>query len=1363
MEKSLLNFEKLSYDNYATWSYRMAIHLQVEECWEQIVNPPNLVQIPEDADAAAVAAATLTNEANKKKDLKAIRFITLGIESSQIIHVKGKSTSKEVWDALKLYHQRPSLSTITQLRKKLGRADLAPGASMEKHIQYMFDLFDKLANLGNALTDSDAVGFLLASLNSDYDNLITALEAWDPERLTLGEVKMKLIAEWEKKKNVKKNIKDRLGPVVQPRVSQEGASSSDSSFTCGYCKEEGHIKRNCAKLKAKENKETANMTRCHDWYLNEFSLACSENKDSDIWIIDSGATAHIAKDASLFPVNLEKPKVKLVVANGEEIGCEGISDIQLSVSLPFTQGLKKGALQHVNLSKAMHIPKIHNNLVSVSCLVKRGFEVIFRNKGCFLRTEDGHEIHAGDLVNGLYVLKTRKTSEQASLCIHQWHRRLAHRNLNDVRAMKQRLKFNECNCSDVCESCIRGKMIRKSFPKTASPMNQPLDCVVSDICGPMQTLSLGKSRYFITFMDIYSGYCEVYFMKRKDEAFGKIKKYVEKMKNQLGKKPKIFRTDQGSEYKSAKVQDYLEKEGIQYQCTAGYSPEQNGVAERKNRTLMEAARSMLIDAKFPNSLWAEAVGTANHIQNHLIGKRGNDTPYESMFNKPSKLQDFHEFGCDVYVKIPDEKRQKLDPKATKMKFVGYHQEAKAYKLVDKKYSIFVSREVKFLDSSENWNNNRNEQERELVWFPFTDSTEDSENLSHSDSSDNSDHSDNLENSENLSHSNSSDDLNHSENSNNSENNDDSNKQEQDTATDEEIPEHDSQEENNETEDSHYSDAEDELEENPEEESIVRHSSRINFGQPPKRFDDYVTYSAQEKFREPKSYEEALKSPQANQWTLAMQEELENIEKNNTWEEIQLPKNRKAIDSKWVYKVKYDENGIVSKFKARLVARGFTQKFGVDYDEIFAPVVRSQTFRMLLSIAGTRDYTVKHYDIETAFLNGELTEEIYLKSPPGFKTCSGKVLKLKKSLYGLKQAAKVWNEALHDVLIKAQFTQSEADRCLYKAREDEKVCYLIVHVDDMILASNDDEFSEKCMNPVREKFKVKNLGEAKHFLGIDINKSSEGDFKISQGRYIDKIVEETNLQDAKTSKFPLNPGYYKIDSEALPTNDRFRKIIGQLLYLSVHSRPDISASVSILSQRVQNPRKTDLEEAKRVVRYLKGTRNLQLLLSNKSESPELVGYSDADWAEDTENRKSNSGSIVKINGGTIDWKCRKQTLVALSSTEAEYIAASETCKEILWLQQLQRSFDIVNKESTTVFVDNQSCIKIIQNEKSSNRSKHIDTKFHFIRDLATKKQIKFRYVPTEENIADMLTKPLNSVKLKNLRTATGLLESNQLTS
>lgn len=554
--KSVINFEKLNFDNYATWSYRMKIHLMAEECWDQIETPPAI-----DEDAAV-------NTCNKLKDLKAQKFISSAVETSQIIHIKDKKTSKEVWDALKLYHQRPTLSTITQIRKKLFKAELNPGGSMETHLQIIFECLDKLTDLGVPLDEQTSVGIILASLNSDYDSLITALEAWDSERLTLSAVKMKLLAEWQKKKEVKPSIKERLGPIVK-----QAGSSSSSDFICGYCKLEGHIKRNCPKLKAKENKESANMVLHDDWYSSVL-LACNQEFDTDNkWVIDSGATAHMSNNRSIFPERLESTLTSIKVANGKEIKCNGIADIKMNVEMPYVNSEK--IMNNIKLNEVMFVPEISENLVSVRRLVEKGFEVFFKQDGCFLKTKDDAEIHIGHLEKGLYVLKTAQQSKTALSCIHQWHKRLAHRNLKDIRAMKDKLKFKDCKCSDICEPCIQAKMSRKSFPKVATPLKEPLDCVASDIWGPCQTLSLGKARYFITFIDILSGYCEVYFMKKKDEAYGKLVKFVEKMKTQIGRKPKILRTDRAKEYMSARVQEYLEHEGIIYQCTAGYSPEQN--------------------------------------------------------------------------------------------------------------------------------------------------------------------------------------------------------------------------------------------------------------------------------------------------------------------------------------------------------------------------------------------------------------------------------------------------------------------------------------------------------------------------------------------------------------------------------------------------------------------------------------------------------------------------------------------------------------------------------------------------------------------------------------------------------------------
>jgi hypothetical protein len=280
----------------------------------------------------------------------------------------------------------------------------------------------------------------------------------------------------------------------------------------------------------------------------------------------------------------------------------------------------------------------------------------------------------------------------------------------------------------------------------------------------------------------------------------------------------------------------------------------------------------------------------------------------------------------------------------------------------------------------------------------------------------------------------------------------------------------------------------------------------------------------------------------------------------------------------------------------------------------------------------------------------------------------------------------------------------------------------------------------------------------HYLGIDISKNENGYFMMSQSAYIDKVVESAGLCDAKTSKFPIDPGYYKIEnSKPLESNDEYRRLIGMLLYLSTHSRPDITASVSILSQKVSNPSDVDMTEVKRIIKYLKGTKDLKLVLCNDLSDQNLIAYSDANWAEDKVTRKSNSGYMCCINGGPISWCCRRQNLVALSSTEAEYIALSETCKEVLWIKSLIKFFDIITTEPICVFTDSQSCMKMINNDKFSNRTKHIETKYHFSKSLILSKQIVLKYVETENNVADLFTKPLVHAKIKHLRELANLHE------
>lgn len=962
----------------------------------------------------------------------------------------------------------------------------------------------------------------------------------------------------------------------------------------------------------------------------------------------------------------------------------------------------------VTIHDALYVPDLDENLISVRKLNEKGLDVLFSCNKCFL-IEGEDKILIGEYTNTLFRLFTQSQDrvktvvEEKYRCVHEWHRVLAHRNVADIQKMgKFGLPVKKCSCNFECEACIKGKLSRKPFKKSKNPVKEVLEVIASDLCGPLHVESLGRARYFITFTDLYSGYCEVFPIRAKEDTPTITKRFIEKLMNLTGKRPKIFRSDRGTEFLNKDLQDYLSDKGIKFQCTTGYASQQNGAAERQNRTLMEAARTVLADSELPKTFWGEAVKYAAFMNNRIVNKKHGKTPLELMFDMKPNFNDLYMFGHPVYVLTPNQKRRKLDVKAEKGIYVGHDELSKGYRIADpNSYKISVSRDVEFL-------------KRDFI--PDTARTVDLTDVSVIKN----ESEDELED-----ESGSDDESDESSNSNN--------ESEQDEEEDE------------------FFDASDSSSSSSDDQNQpLRRSTRSNFGQRPKYLNNYHVYVAkQNEAFEPRTFKEALNCHERDCWISAMQEELQSIENNDTWELVDLPKGRSTIGSKWVYKLKVDELGGNHTYKARLVAQGFSQKFGVDYDEVFAPVARTETFRILLTVAGKNGFGLKQYDFKTAFLNGELKEEIFMRPPQGVPS-DGKVLKLKKSLYGLKQAAKVWHDSLHGVLVEHGCVQSQHDKCLYVATKSDSKVFLIVHVDDLLVAFNDESLLNSIISAVGKVYQLKDLGTARHYLGIDIQRSQSGAFNISQSRYIDKVVEEARLTDAKESKYPLDPGYHKLDGgDLLPSNEEYRKLIGMLLYLSINTRPDIAASVAILSQKTSKPTTTDLNEVKRVIRYIKGTKSMKLCLKGTSDCI-LSAYSDADWAEDRVDRKSNSGYIVNFMGSVVAWSCRKQSVIALSSCEAEYVALSEVAKELSWLRNLVSDFGFDVPCPIIVGTDSQSSIALSKEGKSSNRTKHMDVRFHYIKDLCSKGVIKLVYVSTQDNIADMFTKPLSSVRLGYLR-------------
>lgn len=497
---------------------------------------------------------------------------------------------------------------------------------------------------------------------------------------------------------------------------------------------------------------------------------------------------------------------------------------------------------------------------------------------------------------------------------------------------------------------------------------------------------------------------------------------------------------------------------------------------------------------------------ANFVQNRLPAKNIDKTPFEYWYGTKPSVAQFKRFGAKCYVFTPDERRRKFDAKAIAAVMVGYDLASKAYRC----YVPSTNKVVVSRDVKFITKDSEHSQQESTIPSAVENTVMGESNEDKADDED--------------------DDISFA----------DAMEtvciEERDDASD--VP------------------------------TSIRHSERCKKGVPPKRLiEEMHAYVAATKLIEPKTYNEAILSNQKEDPSV------ESLNENCTWQLVKLPENRRAIGCRWVYKVKTDAAGEIQQFKARLVAQGFSQKFGADYDQIFAPVARQATFRILLAVATKQAMTIIHLDAKTAFLNGILNETIYMKQPPGFIVDEKEdlVCLLKRSLYGLKQSARVLNQAIHRVLIEAKCVQSQNDPCLYKLNVKSKFCYILIYVDDLLVASKHQELLVECEQILASQFKIKNLGEARHYLGMQIDKDSLGNFTINQSAYIMSVIEEFGLTNAKTSNVPIEVSYGKGNSsDVLANNERYRQLIGCLLYISVNTRPDISASVSILAQKVSQP-------------------------------------------------------------------------------------------------------------------------------------------------------------------------------------------------
>jgi len=1337
MESSKI--DKFSGDNYASWhGYMRAIFLS-KNLWDvvNLTKQPNITTAEEKLNYQKVNNHAL-----------GLLFLYMNAEYHHII-----MEYDQVWQAwlkLKELYQTQEKAGRIYLKRQLFSLEMNEGDNIMQHCNKALQIQAKLINIGCKMEDEDVAICILRSLPKSYENLVMHLEISDKE-LSTKEVIKALTHE-----HVKRNNTDDNG------IDQNAFNMSKEVLKCNYCGKLGHQESKCWK-KNKGNKQKSRFqTRKVNMVSKEhyFAMHASEQDNNSWdcrWAIDSGASHHICNNKDMFEDFKPKNGTEMMtVANGYKCKILGEGNIKESIIQ------SNGKLRTIKIDNVLYIPDMNKNLISIAKLKKGNTTLFDGNKVSIKNKDTGEVLTIGELKNGLYWLKTPRnkfhgyTTSIKNEDISLWHQRLGHISTKVMKTaidnnMLANINIKNYDMDKMCKGCKEGKMVEKPFKQNSNRENYELFGLIHwDICGPMENKSLGGSRYLLLAIDDHSNYVQGFFLKNKSESASKIMAYINKVEKQVNARVKVVRHDGALEFSTKELQRYYEQKGIQQQITVRYAHSTNGTAERMIRTVVTMARCLLRHANLDKCFWAEACLTAIYTRNRLPTARvTGKTPYEIVFQKSPDMKNMRVFGCLVYFLTPKELRKKWDSKSKRGIFLGYEESAKAYRVYDLNTNqVTISRDVDFDETT--MGSNSNSFKFEDIQDVYEDSDSDSEDYGIPNTTP-------RRNDETI-----------------------SGVQNQDSQHPTPTQNTDSHEvrinmpvpftpDKRKRSDLRQNIIEsDEDDQNLAQDQIRRSARKKRY--PTEYWKAWANAVEFKDIYEPQSYQDAINSEQSIHWNEAMENEWKSLIDRNVFEITQLPKSKKTIGCKWVYKIKRNADGSIDRYKARLVAKGFSQKYDIDYKETFSPVIKYSTIRMMIAIATAKSWRMIQMDVKTAFLYGELEEDIYMKIPEGnLNTKNGNCLKLKKAIYGLKQASRQWNHTFDNKIKSMGFTQSTYDPCLYYKRSMKDLVIVMLYVDDVIITGTNNTMQDEVRNYLKKSFEMTDLGECKFLLGIELIKdNTNGTTTMSQKRYICDILQRFRMQDCKPVKSPVDLTL-KFSEDDCPSTDEerksmenipYRQAIGALMHLAVATRPDIAFAVGMVSRYMENPGQAHWTAVKRILRYLQGTKDQGITYNNKNEI-KLEGFSDADWGGDRKDRKSTSGYIFKLANGPISWGSKKQQIVALSTSEAEYIALALAVQEGIWIKNLLS--EILNEDQhgmdqLLIFEDNQSCMKMTKNPVNHGRTKHIDIRYHFLRDLVKKGQVKIAYKETKEMLADILTKGLSGPIHQEMMKKIGFQES-----
>ena len=864
-----------------------------------------------------------------------------------------------------------------------------------------------------------------------------------------------------------------------------------------------------------------------------------------------------------------------------------------------------------------------------------------------------------------------------------------------------------------CETCGISTLRSKPHNSHIQPGEAPMDLIHSDVLGPFK-IGLDGSRFIVTFLCDATQLSVAYCIKSKADVFDcfrNFKQHYERPDRKIHR----LRTDNGGEYTSKAMLRYLFLTGITPEFTVPGNPQQNGAAEKFGHIIWNKAKTFLKLSGLPWEYWPEMVRTANYVRMRTLQSRLQTTPYRAWYGHDPHYRHIRTPGtkCLALERI----RSKGKDNAIECTLLGYEGDH-IYRLVTTTGRLIRASSVQFAAEKRGLDDvgaseplAKRQHLSTLPIDPVPDLWGDDEII-------------------------------------------------QDTPSPEREP-------------------------SPRQAYMPAPVTASALAREPRpRIAKATTYHPLERALpavteepcfialianadssepyEPRTYRQAVSGGDAKQWESSMEDEVNSLTENRTWDLVDRPKDRAVLTGKWVYRHKRGANGEILRYKSRWVVRGFEQREGFDYNETFASVVKPMSYKLLFAIAAANDLEIEQMDVKTAFLYGDIDTEMYVEQPEGIGAIgeSHKVSKLNKALYGLKQSPRVWYFTLTAYLKSLGFEPLTADNCIF---HDNKGTYIAVFVDDLLMIGPSKANISTIKAKLSERFHMTDLGPCKYYLGMEVIRDRQNrTLKLSQRSYLEKVLRDFGMWDCnKKHDTPIDTHtkLQKAEAEYEPKAADikwYQSAVGSLMYAMLGTRPDIAYAVSVVSRFAAKPTQTHKATVTRIFRYLRKTVDYVLVFNGPLAA--LSGYSDSDWAGDHDTRKSTSGYVFNVGSAVISWSSKLQSTVALSSCEAEYIGQTNATKEAIWLRRLLNEIqpEAANEaQATIIYCDNQGAIALAKNPQFHARTKHIDIQHHFVRDKVSEGAIELQYIETESQVADGLTKALDKIKFERFRKAIGL--------